>query len=232
MFQELKLSSKEIKSVIISIILISIIFSYNDRNQVFAWNTWLQNLLLTFSITAIVILVYIIGIKFSSFKQGNLATFSSMDIKADYLRAFMALILMLISNGLLYFSSIYNIKQEKVKKLGQRYEKEKEFEMALSLFSGLFLVLILILIFNYLNIQLGILISIWFLAWNLVPIASSAGTDLFFFSRPLYFFSITFFPLTIILTLVLPSLLSLILSLVFSIIVFVYYFFKVESGIK
>src|SRR3989344_4413661 len=122
MFQELKLSSGEIKSVIISIILISVIFSYNDRNLQFAWNSWLNNLLLAFSITSIIILIYIIGIKFSSFKQGNLSTFSCMDLKADYLRAFIAFILMLISNGLLYFTPIYSLKHEKIRKLGQRYE--------------------------------------------------------------------------------------------------------------
>ena len=233
MFQELKLSSSEIKNFILSLLIITIVFSYNDRNPVFAWNSWLQNLLITLCITALILLIYILTIKYFSFRQGNFSSFQFIEKSPkEYIRSIIALALTLISNGLLYFTPIYSIKTEKIRKLGQRYNQEKEYEVALSLFFGMFSTLILLLFFNYLDLELGVLVSIWFLAWNLIPIASSTGTDLFFFSRPLYTFSIIFFPLTIILALKLPNLVSLILSLILASIIFVYYMFKIESGIK
>jgi hypothetical protein len=231
MSQESKKYSQEIRSLIYFIIFLTIIFGYNDKSDVLSINLWLTNLVLVLAIVALISLVYVLGIKLTSKKYGNKAYFKLTDNPKSlksYIRHILALALTLVSNGLIFFTPLYNIEFKKVRQLNNIYERDREYDQALAFFSGNFFILILLLIFSYFNITLGSMMCVWFIAWNLVPLASQSGTQTFFISRPLYVFSLVFFPLSIMLSISFAPLLSLILALIFAIALFIFYYYMAE----
>ena len=231
MLKESKKYFQEVKGIILVIFILTLIFGYNDNNSIFVLENWLNNLVAVFAFVCITILTFILGIKISSEKMGNKAeiilTKNDKSLKS-YGKILISLATTIISLGQIFFTPIYNVTIKKIKKIGSDYEHEKEFERGFSFFTGIFFNLILFLILSYFNLDLGIKIVTWFIAWNLVPFASQSGSEILFSSKPLFIFSISFIPITMILAQTLGPIFSLVLAFLLALLIFLYYYYNLE----
>jgi hypothetical protein len=90
-------SASEIKDLLITILVIAFIFSYNDKQPTFEWNYWLFNYLKHIIIVAIVVTIYDFGHKIASIY---------MNIRAEYqmwsVGLLIGVIVTILSGGKIY----------------------------------------------------------------------------------------------------------------------------------
>src|SRR3989344_4025948 len=113
--------SRESLDSLIVIILLTIVFAYNDRKEVTTIASWTSNLVLTFVIVSLSVLMLIFGYKLAARYYGNSLTFSlwrisSLEEKfsmkafhiplAKYMGQIIAVLGTLSSSGLFYFTAI------------------------------------------------------------------------------------------------------------------------------
>jgi len=244
--------SKEIKDLIYVIIVLGIIFGFNDGGSGFAFSNWISNFISTLILVCIVVLTFFVGIKLSSILFNYSVEFSVWRLrhyffstKAKFPMNFrffglrfnlnnlhfgtiLSLFLTLISNGLFYFTSIFTFSAKDQKKIGKDKVYLKDFtEMGISLIS-LFLVLFLIIVFKIIGIERGVIVGSWFIIWSLIPFGPLIGAKIFFGSRTLYIGTVAFMILFLSIVSAIPFILSLLIAVLFAFIILIVYFLKIE----
>lgn len=228
------ISSKELNHSLWAVIILTLVFGFNDGNETFIFNQWIYNILLVFMLVAITVLANIVGAKFAAKYFGEeveLRILGVKEINFNVLYAhveekfnwnilgykikyipfssILALFLMILSRGTIYFTSIFTIILKKSSNFGKSLNESKE---ALIYFWALISNMILIVAFDFLDIKLGVLINTYFIFWNLWPIPGFLGSKIFFNNKILYVF---FFIFSIIF-LILAGNINIILLLIFA----------------
>ena len=243
-------SSKEIKSLIYVIIVLSIVFGFNDGSSGFVFSDWFGNFILTLILVAVVVLTFFVGMKVASklfnyeiefsiwklkkywFSRWAKFPLKLRDFKVNnmHLGTILALFFTLASNGALFFTAIFTFFVKEKLKIGKYmpYLKNST-ESGIALISIVF-VFLLIILFKILNIQEGLVIGSWFIIWNLLPIGPLIGSKIFFNSRTLYFGILVFTILFLSTVSVIPWLIGLIIAVLFAVIGMIVYFWKFEYG--
>ena len=233
-------SSKETKTFIIVTIVLTLIFAFNDNKQSFVFLQWFSNFLYTLILVIITLSIHILGIKLASsyFKQDS--RFKLWDFtqflfaekrhfkKPLPIGIFVSLLITLMSNGAIFFTAISTFQTSHKKTIGRKFPNISEREIALIGIYSLLANLILLIIFKLLGIQQGLLINSWFILWNLLPISDLIGSQIFFGSRTLYFFSLFFILLFLLFISTLNIFSTVILVLLFTAILTVIYFRYIE----
>jgi len=253
MKMELLKFSKEVKDLIYAVIVLAIVFGFNDSNASFVFSDWLSNFLSVLLLVAIVFLTFFVGMKVASRLFNYEVEFSIwrlkkyfftkyahfpmelkllkkklFEIKSLHFGVIFSFFLMLISNGTIFFTSIFTFLVKDKRKFGKfRPDLKDSTEMGITIISLIFVVL-LIVVFKILNIPEGVFIASWFLIWNLIPIGPLLGSKIFFASRIIYFWILVFMVLFLSIISVIPWFLSLVIALLFSLIAMIVYFVKVE----
>ncbi|MBL7147809.1 MAG: hypothetical protein ISS82_03215 [Nanoarchaeota archaeon] len=246
--------SKEIKHLIYVIIVLSIVFAFNDGSGSFVFSNWLNNFLSTLILVTVVVLTFFVGIKVASkllnydtefciwklkyagFSREskfpyNVKLFDTVLFRVylfPHIGTIIALVLTLISNGGLFFTAIFTFLAKEKRKIGKdRVYLKGSTELSITLISIVF-ILVLIMLFKILNIEKGLLIGSWFLIWNLIPIGPLLGSKIFFSSRTLYFGTLIFTILFLSIVSVMPLFVGLLITTLFSVIAMIVYFWKFE----
>lgn len=240
--------SKEIKDLIYAIIVLAIIFGFNDGSSSFVFSDWLKNFVSILFLSIIIMLTFFVGLKVSSrlfnyeikfsiwrlkryffFKSAYInLRLGKFKITSIHFGIILALFLTLISNGVAFFTGFFTFYTKDKKKIGKfRNYLRDSTEMGITIMSVIFL-LILIIIFKLIGSYDGMLISSWVLIWNLLPLGPLMGSKLFFTSRTNYFWMLVFLVLFLSLVSIIPWFLSLVIALFFSVIAMIIYFVKVE----
>ena len=237
------LGSLEVKAIISVIILLAIIFGFNDGSNEFIFSDWVSNLILIIFVVALVILVNVLGSKLASkyygteikikvwnsqkFKQ---ATTFTKKIMLIYTTPILNILVALISNGKIYLSSVMSFDYEK-EVMGRKFPYITYFNVGMVVFFGLLFNLVLMWIFKLLSFEPGLKISFWFILFSLIPFSELPGARLLTGSITLYVFSLVFFLANIILLQAINSFFALMASIFFSVIVASLYvfFFRYNS---
>ena len=231
---------KEAKSVIVAILLLTLIFGFNDNKAVFILKNWIANLVNVAFIVSLVLLFNIIGYKLTAKYLGTiikLKTWNNQKFKEKlslksvdliYSTPILPILIMIISNGKIFFSSILTFTVEKIKLIGKGFPHIREYDVALIVLAGMFFNFILMLLFKLTGIDLGVKISSWFILMNFLPFSELPGAKLFMGSRALYFFSLIFFAVNILFLNILSIMSAILLSALFSSIFAVVYFYFFE----
>ena len=229
--------SKELKNSLFVIFLLTLIFGFNDKQNIFVLNSWLRNLLLVFALVGITVLVHLFSAKISANFLGQEAELKVLSAKVPKfiskksvsfpLASIFGFLLTLISLGNLYFTAIFTIAVKKIPRLGKGFELYEKKE-SLIYFWALMGNLILIIIFNLIHFKMGVLINTWFLIWNLLPIPGLVGSRLFFNNKELYIFFVVLFVLIVFFIGKINLILLLILSIIIAFFVMLFWFFKIQ----
>jgi len=233
---KLSISLNELKHSIWIIFILTLVFGFNDGMETFVLSSWIYNLFTIFILVSISIFANIISAKITAMHFGEEAQLRILGINKGFnllgykiksipLAPIIALILIIASRGVIYFTSIFTIEVSKKSSFGKALHESKE---ALIYFWALIANLSLIIIFYYLNIESGVMINTWILIWNILPIPGFIGSRIFFNNKTLYAFFLVFAVLLMIFLGKMNTILLLVLSLLIGFLVMVWWLFKKE----
>jgi len=246
------ISSKELKHSIWIVVILTLIFGFNDGKEFFVFSDWLGNLFSVFILVIITILAHMIGAKLAANRLDQEAELEvvgvkstkfsflwwrveekfewdifGFKVKAIPLATIVGFLLMLMSYGAIYFTAISTIIVKKIPRLRKGYELRENKE-ALICFWALVANLVLIILFTSLNISLGVMINSYFVLWNLLPIHGLIGSKIFFNNRTLYVFFLIFTLLFLLLFTKINFVLLLLLAVIVALLAMVFWIFKME----
>ena len=246
------ISSRELKHSLWIIVILTLIFGFNDGRSTFEWGPWINNLFSVFVLVIITILAHMIGAKLSAGRLGQEAELEMVSIKglrfnvlgtrieerfnwnifgfklkSIPLGAVVGLLFMLMSYGTFYLTAISTIIVRKMPRFGKGYTLDENKE-ALIYFWALVANLALIIIFNSLNIEKGVVIGSYFILWNLLPIHGLLGSKIFFNNKTLYVFFLIFILLFLLFFTKMDLILLVILAAVIAFLIMVFWILKKE----
>jgi len=244
--------SEELRDSIWVIVILAIIFGFNDSSEVFTWGAWLSNLLRVLVLCAITIFVHVVCAKLAAnhfdqkaelriwginrLKFRFLGTRVNMEVKWNILGfkinylpfgAMIGFLLTLMSMGTFYFTAISTIVIDKINRIGGEFYLREKNE-ALIYFWSLVGNLGLVALFGLLGITQGVAIGSYFVLWNLLPISDLLGAKIFFNNRILYVFFLVFSLLFLLLFGLVNIFWTIIICLFFAFMLALWYFFKIE----
>lgn len=237
------INSGHIKKVLIYSILLSIIFGYNDKSASFVFESWLTNFIIIFIFCFIssfihelghILVAYLHGcsitLKFIETKRFGISTKAYFQ-KGIKIGPIFALLVTIFSNGTLYFPSIsdYEVSEIKHKRLGKKFSRLSEWELAKIAASGpllsiLFAVLLKLFPLPQMSIS-PVTINIVIAIINILPIPLFDGYKTFIYSRTLFIFSFIFIVILAILLQSVNPILSLVIAVIFSLILLFFILF-------
>ena len=238
--------SKEIQDSLIIIILLTLIFAYNDRKDVTTVASWVANILRTFIIVAVSIQMLILGYKLAAKYYRISLTFGlwriqelekKISLKAfhlplpRYMGQIIAVFVTLISSGLQYFTAISNFSLDS-ERIDRKYKYVRDHEASRITIAGIVFSFITLIFFMLLNSETGVIVNTWIIIGNLIPLSTLPGNYIAMHSRTTYSFTASLAVIFLILVGFLPIKLALFLALIVSIIIALAYFKYIEYGKK
>ncbi len=205
-------TQKEIKHLIISILLLGFVFGFNDGNKSFIANLWVLNFIRITLLVAITILFRELIIKLYAKRKGATSEYNSWFIQRVWFTQpklkpgipfgyIFSILGAAISNGKFFFTAmgIHDLKENRNARVGRKTILLTYFEECLIILSGvyanLFLIFLSVFLMNNYDINLNAFIDINFflIFWNLIlPISDLDGAKIFFGSKLLWIFSVLF----------------------------------------
>ncbi len=234
--------SREVSDSLIVILLLTIIFAYNDRKEVTTAASWSSNLILTFVIVALSILFLILGYKLAARYYGNSLTFGLWRISyeeekfsmrafhiplAKYLGQVLAIILTLVSSGLFYFTAISSFSTE-IKSKRKRFRQVTGYENSMTAIMGLLFSFLALFFFKSTSSSTGVLVNTWIIIGNLIPFSSLPGAYIAMKSRTSYVFITALSIFILILIGILSIKAAVLIALIFAVILTLFYFKYIE----
>jgi len=208
------MNKKEWIYFIVSVIVLIIVFGFDDGSTTFSGSHWGWNLLEVVLLVIIVYGAYIFAQKlvasrhnahteYSLWMLGHLRwkTYMQKDNRPRWpVGIVIAVVLTLLTVGKFYFTALGSsiIKSDKVKRTGRKYTNVSEYESALILLAGPLAVAILLFIGNWLylsgfSVDNLVVISLFVFIWNFVPFPGIDGSKILSYSRPAYIFALVVF---------------------------------------
>src|SRR3989344_4361041 len=215
--------SEEIRDSLLVIVLLTIVFGYNDRKEITTIASWTSNLVFTFIVVTISVLFLILGYKLE--EKFSMRAFHIPLIK--YLGQMLAILITLLSSGLNYFAAISTFSTELVSKR-KKFREVTGYEDAMTAIIGMTFSFIALFIFKLANSETGVLVNTWIIIGNLIPFSSLPGSYVLMKSRTSYIFIAVLSLLLLILIGFLPIKIALIVSLLLAVIFALVYFRYVE----
>jgi len=232
---------EHIKKIFLFTLILTIIFAYNDKSETFILSNWIINFLLLYIFCFISSFIHETAHLFAAYLQGCALKLKFIEIRRYWittkaylkrpikLGAIFPLIITLFSNGLLYFPviSTYEVTEEKYLRLGKRYPRVSEWELAKIAASGPLASILLAVLFKLIPLPQTsispVLINILIAVLNILPLPLFDGYRTFFYSKLLFIFSFIFIVILSIFLQALSPITALILALVLAIVIFIIY---------
>jgi len=203
---------KEIKYLIISIIILGLVFGFNDGKETFVLTNWLLNLLGMTLLVAVALLFREVAIKLmakrhrvdSEYQLWNIHKlwFKGWNLKFPIpLGIIFAILISLLSKGKIFFTAIgsHKLTEKLAARTGKKYifleYKEESLIVMTGLLANIFLIYLSGLIMTVWNINLNDFITINFFIglFNIIlPVSTLDGAKIFFGSRLQWLFGVLF----------------------------------------
>lgn len=240
-------NSKEGIALLTSVLILGFVFGFDDGSKTFIFQDWLRNFFIVAFFVAFSLLAHVLAVKYFAYRHNCSSEYriwyitrfgfrkwerfdrspTGKALKGVPLGAFLAVILVFLTNGLLYFTAIFDneITANKTHRVGRKYAELTEYEEAIIQLSGplanIALMVLGIAAGSLFKLDFGMFVTInFFIAlFCMLPFSSLAGAKIFFGSRNLYVFGLMLIILSyilkgigligaIILTIVLAALLT------------------------
>ncbi len=202
---------QELRHVLISLLALGIIFGFNDGAEVFEPTSWFLHLILVLVLCAAFFLIRLyvqkrIGDFYDALVEYRLwftrrygFAKRAMFRKPLPIGMLIALVVMIASSGLLYFTALGHLYiTPKLSRIGRKFSEVSEYEEALIAFGGVATHMVFIILFSWLgkilmwDVTLLVLINAVMLFFLMIPLPPLDGGLLFFGSRNLYIFTAAF----------------------------------------
>ncbi len=224
-------SPKEIKSMVIAILVLGLVVGFNDGRDKFIAPLWLMNLFNSIVVVALAVLVRESARRISGLKFAH-----KVEMKLWLVGLGIALIASLISNGKLWFLAYGGMVVSLMPKqrIGSFRYGISYHDMAGMAYAAVFANLALAGIFRMLSflpsplIDLSIKVNVLFAILNMIPIPPLDGSVIFFGSRGGYIFSLALTAAYSVLILYTGIVVSLLGSLAFAALAIVLFIIYVE----
>jgi hypothetical protein len=242
------MNKKELLYFLVSIVVLSIVFGFDDGSETFQLSYWLFNLFNVFIIVTICLSAYLGLQKYlAKVREAQIEyriwTISRLKLKDYYkgdrpkipLGIILCVLISFVSYGKWFFTAIgtSEINWDKSRRTGRKFTNITEYETALIYLGGPLALSIILFICNWLNL-IGIetrmisTISFYILLFNILPIPGVDGSKAFSASKLVYIFFILFIGLNFVLNKV-GIFLGAILSLIMAVIILGIYYYKWEK---
>jgi len=239
-------SYQETKHILIVIMLLTVVFSFNDKSVVFNPDRYVTNFIYVLVLVTFSMFVHLVTLKFASahfgvspeFRLWSLEEISNIrpikwkseGFRFTYSGILVALLITLISNGKAFFTAVSTFSIDKTKALGKIFSNITEYEISIIASLVIFAHVLLVILFKSINVDLGVTINTWMVLWNLIPLSSFLGSKIFFGSRTLYVFTFVTSVISLILIRILSALQTVILTIIVVLLAVYFYFRYVEAG--
>jgi len=252
MNQKSLISSRELKHSLWVVIILTLIFAFNDGRDTFMWGYWFGNFFSVLILVAITILAHMIGAKLAANKLGQeaeLEIVSARGIKFNILGAridekfnwnifgfkiryipfgaIIGLLFTLMSYGTFYLTAVSTIVVNKIPRIGKGFSIYENKE-ALIYFWALVANLIMVVFFNSINVRMGVVINSYFVLWNLLPMPGLLGSKIFFNNKTLYVFFLVFVIFFLLFVTKINLILLIIFAAIIAFLIMMLWFFKKE----
>ena len=227
-------SLKEIRHLLISIIVLTFAFAFDDKKAKFVFENWITNFIYFFLTVIIVVFIYQIAQKLMAYKYKANAEYRLISAhrfwfgpsknKINYpIGIFLSLIITLFTKGKLLWLVVggFIINYKKYKRLGFRMAHVTEYEIAKIAAAGPLAATLLSLIFKSVGgFNEMVLVSSLYSVFNMIPFGDSDGTKILFGAKYMYFFVLSFVLISAILVNLVSGVLSGIIALLMAAVVF------------
>ncbi len=239
-------NKKETLHLLISVLILSIVFGWNDGRSTFNAVLWFSNFLKVFLFVSIAIIVHELAHKIVAHKFDATTNYEIIHLKKIWFQgelkkplpfwAFISVFLTIISKGQLFFTGIGKtiISSEEKRRIGRKFIYLTGYEEALILLSGPLANVFLVLLVQIFSKALGntttdfININLILALWYLIPLPGFDGNGIYFGSRWLYIFGLAFIVLAFVLKF-LPFFWTIILSIFLAATVTLFFYWKEEK---
>ena len=246
-------SEREVKYLGITILILTLIFGFNDNASIFEISHWINNFVLVFIAVTISFLAAHFVHKFVAKKHFAISKYELWNLNrfgfAPHMRTkimkrefaipagiIFPLLVSIMSNGLWYFPLVgtYEIIEGSVKRTGKIFNKLSGYERAIIYLSSPLTNLVLFFMFLFLerttgiNFSIFITVNMWMALFALLPIPGLMGAEILFGSLPFYLFSVVLFSVSAIIA-PLSIWIAILLALILSSVVVLTYFIGVSK---
>jgi len=203
-------NKKEALHLLATILILSIVFSWNDKNPSFNITIWFTNFLTVLIMVSVAVLIHEVAHKVVAKRKDATSEYHILNITRIWFQeklkkplpvwSFLALFITFASRGQLYFTAVGGNTIEPIqhKRTGRKHMFLTGYEEALILLSGPLANIGLIVLANLagkafgFNLEQFITINIVLALWHLVPLPGFDGNGIYFGSRFLYLFGLAF----------------------------------------
>ncbi|HLD10901.1 MAG TPA: M50 family metallopeptidase [Candidatus Nanoarchaeia archaeon] len=203
-----------LKKIFFFALILSVVFGYNDKSETFIFNNWLINFILIYIFSFISIFIHEFGHLFAAYLLGCKLSLRLIGLRRYYLATksylknsfkaglIMPILVTIFSNGALYLTTIsdYNVKEDKHRRIGKKFPRISEWELAKIAVLGPVFSILLAVIFKILNITIlsvsPVTMNIWIAVLNILPLPLLDGYKTFIYSKLLFAISILFIFIT------------------------------------
>ncbi len=241
-------TKKETKDLTIAILILGLIFSFNEWGiKTFELLIGIKNLLRAIILSAIILLTQTFTEKMAGKKIGIDIFYSLWKIsppqrikhffnKKIYLGIIISILFSIIIKGKAVLPIVggFSTQESQTKRIGRRFTRIKEFELAEIAFLGIIANLIFVILFKlliYTNLpffQKGMYIATTLTIINLLPIPPLNGSKIFFGSRAFYVLTLVFIVSSVIFLYTFSIITSIILAVIMALVLSVLYFYHRE----
>ena len=240
-------TKNEVRDLLISILVLTFIFAFDDQNSIFIFEDWILNFLEILIIILIVVLFRELVIKFFASRHEVISEYRLWNVerlwfggsgKLPFTFPFgviASLILTVVSRGNFYFTAIgvHNLTENKSARTGRKKPGLSYFEEMQIACSGIFSTLVLAIIFVLLgraldfNITSIVNICFFIVLFNMIPLSDLDGAKIFFGSILTYIFLLVFIIAAFVLMKI-SIILALVVGFILAILITLTYFYKVN----
>src|SRR3989338_6073548 len=205
-------NKKEIFSLIIALIILTFVFGFNDKSEVFVFTNWLSHFLYVFFVVLIVLFVKELGhkvfalwrdcdVKFEIWSIKSLWFSKASEFKNRFrIGLWLPIFGTILTNGWLPLTFVgeHKIKGNKLLRTGGVWVKVSDYERNLICFGGFVFLGLFLIILNVLSRKIGMDIDLFVrviffvMLFNYLPFHRLDGAYIFFGGRFVYIFGLVF----------------------------------------
>ena len=240
--------NKEIKTILIASLVLAFVFGFDDNLLVFNLPFYLTNLIKFFILSFIALIIHNKVQKYYSNRVGATTEISLWASKSKLKLGrytpkkqysfptgiLMPILISFLSVGQLFFAATtsLNVKVNPAYRMGRKFVKLTEFEYAKIAASAPIVHILIAIVVSFIDVQLlqdfGLVNTMIALS-TMLPLPGLLGITVFFSSKPLYIFSLTFILVAGLLLTVLSSLFTLLLAIAIALATLIAYLWKFYS---
>ena len=203
-------SKKESIALLISVLVLTFVFGFDDGSEVFVFSNWLINFIGIFLLATFAVLFRELIVKWFASRHDSRSEYETWNIHQVWFDKrlkrgipfgiFLSLVLAFVSLGKFFFTAVgvHKFKENKNARVGRKFQNLSYYEEAqiasMSILSSLFLAVIGLLLGNLFSLNVGTFVGINFYIalFNMLPFSDLDGSKVFFGSLLTYIFLLVF----------------------------------------